>query len=302
MLLQHVDWLNTDLSVHTDTRAVIDITGGRIEHVSLALSGPVTLRLTDVQSLSDLRVLATDGAAVQVELLRSEGAGLSVAGAETDVLLRRSRFSHVRLGVRRITLESSVVIDAVFEAQALQAADATLRRIESGAERTLLAGSLVAMARFSRCRSLTAVLGSFRALHIAPCAEEAALYGSGVEQAQLDGPIILDSAKLGRVVFGVSEAASITAWDSTVSDPTFCESRTALVAGGFGWLNCARCDLAAEPIEPSACVVKGARYQTVHSESCPSLELPEQCGAPQPERMRPPLASQGEIAGNSAGP
>jgi hypothetical protein len=288
LTLHDVEWSQSHLRVQATEPSVVELVGGRLDHVSLAVAGPVTLRLVDVQGLADLRVLVADDSAVRMEVVRSAGAGLTVSGSDAEVLVRRSRIDRVGLWVKRITLESSSVTDGIWEAQVLDAADSTLERIASAAERSVFAGCQVGMARFSRCQSLTAVLGYLHDVHVQACAEEVALYGANVQTAQIEGETILDSASLTGAIFGVGTIGPITAWDSTLTSPTFCDPGVAVALGSFAWVRCARCDLAAQSVTPDACFVDDAQYEISESESCPSLQQVRSCSMPEPVRMRPP--------------
>ncbi|HTU62572.1 MAG TPA: hypothetical protein VMF89_29125, partial [Polyangiales bacterium] len=130
-------WRQVHLEVDSDEPATLEIAGGVIEHVSLALHGPITLRVLDTDELRDLHVIAHD-APVQIELTRVRAARVAIDASESAVLLRRSTLDAVWIGAQRIDLESSYVSDVVLRAQWLNAADATLRRVDAELERSVL--------------------------------------------------------------------------------------------------------------------------------------------------------------------
>lgn len=279
-------WRQAHLEVASDEPAALELTGGSLEHVSLVLHGPITLRVLDVEQLRDLRVMS-DGAA-QIELTRVRGASVSIEGPQAAVLVRRSSLERLRVNAQRVDLESSYVKDARWRAEWLNAADTTLLRVHAEVERSVLSACDATMARFAGCRSWTAVQGRFSDVQLSACDEEISLYGSTVERGQLEGNLLLDAASLGSLILGQGEVGTITSWDSQLQNVTFCADQHTLSLGGSSAVRCARCDLAPGPVTPDACYVPGAEALVESSESCGELEALSQCAEPQPERMRPP--------------
>lgn len=280
-------WNQVHLEISSATPATLELVGGQLEHVSLALRGPIALRLLDISRVQDLRVLADDPGA-SVEALRTHGADLSVAAPHGLLLLRRSRFERVSISAERIDLESSAVFDARWEATSLNAADATLRRIHAAVERSLLSATDMWMVSFASCRSLTAIQGVLSNIQLAACAEETGIYGSAVVHSQLDGTLILDGASLGEVVLGLADPGAIMIWDTQMTDISLCADSQVLTFGGWSDARCVHCNLADEPVDPAACRLDGTDPKIEDSLSCPRLPQLPICGDPQPERMRPP--------------
>lgn len=280
-------WRQVHLEVETDEPATLELAGGLIEHVSLALHGPITLRVLDSNELRDLRVVATD-ASVQIELTRVRAGRVAIDAPESAVLLRRSSVDAVAINAQRIDLESSYVSDAVFRGQWLNAADATLLRVNAELERSVLSACDATMLRLSGCRSFTSVQGHFTDVQLSACSEEIGVYGSTLINAQLEGSLLLDGASLESVVLGLGEVGPIAAWDTSFNNVTFCADQHSLSFGGSTAARCAHCDLAPEPVSPDACLVAGAEARVESSPSCDMLAAAPPCDAPQPARMRPP--------------
>lgn len=280
-------WRQAHLEVETDEPATLELAGGLIEHVSLALRGPITLRVLDTDELRDLRVVAND-APVQIELTRVRAGRVAIEAPESAVLLRRSSLDAVAISAQRIDLESSYVSDAVLRGEWLNAADATLLRVSSEIERSVLSACDATMLRLSGCRSFTSVQGHFTDVQLSACSEEISIYGSALINAQLEGSLLLDAASLGSVVLGLGEVGPIAAWDTSFNNVTFCADQHSLSFGGSSSARCAHCDLAPEPVSPDACLVSGSDARVESSPSCDMLAAPPRCGDPQPERMRPP--------------
>jgi hypothetical protein len=279
-------WKQAHLDIESVEPATLELVGGRIEHVSLALHGPITLRVLDSEQLSDLRV-ASDGAA-QIELTRVRGAAVAIEAPQASLVVRRSSLDRLSVSVQRIELESSFVSDAAWRAEWLNAADVTLLRVRAEAERSVLSACDVSMARFSACRSWTSVQGHFTDVQLAACDEEISVYGSAMARAQLEGDLLLDGASLSAAVLGLGEVGAITSWDTQLTNITFCADQHSLNLGGSSSVRCGHCDLAQEPLTPDACIVAGSKARTESSESCVALDVPPLCAEPQPERMRPP--------------
>lgn len=280
-------WRQVHLEVETDEPATLELAGGLIEHVSLALRGPVTLRVLDSDELRDLRVVASD-APVQIELTRVRAGRVAIEAPESAVLLRRSTLDAVAISAQRIDLESSYVSDAVFRGGWLNAADATLLRVKAEVERSVLSACDATMLSLSDCRSFTSVQGHFTDVHLSACSEEVSVYGSALVYAQLEGNVLLDGASLGSAVLGLGDVGPISTWDTSFNNVTFCADQHSLSFGGSTAARCAHCDLAAEPVSPDACLVSGSEARVESSPSCDTLAAPPRCGDPQPERMRPP--------------
>ena len=280
-------WRQAHLEVDSDEPASLELAGGLMEHVSLSLHGPVTLRVLDSDELRDLRVMADD-ARVQIELTRVRAGRVAIDAPESAVLLRRSTLDALGISAQRIDLESSYMSDAVLRARWLNAADATLLRVNAELERSVLSACDASMLRLSGCRSWTSVQGRFTDVQLAACSEEISIYGSALVGAQLEGNLLLDGASLAALVLGLGAVGSIATWDTTLDNVTFCADQHSLSFGGSSAVRCAHCEIAPEPVAPDACVVAGSEARVESSPSCDTLAAAPRCGEPQPERMRPP--------------
>ena len=278
-------WDRAQIEVESDAPVTLELAGGRVARVALALRGPITLRIMDTEHLQDLRV-TSDGTA-QIELTRVRGASVAISAPQGSVWVRRSSLDRVRLAARRIDLESSYVSDAAFRAEWLHAVDATLLRVRSEVERSVLSACDVSMATFSACQAWTAVQGRLSDVQLAACAEEVSVYGSAVVRGQFEGDLLLDGATLSAVVLGLGEVGAITTWDTQLTSATFCADQQSLSLGGFSAVRCARCDRR-PGVALQACLLEGSETQVESSESCEMLDMLAQCGEAQPERMRPP--------------
>jgi hypothetical protein len=280
-------WNQVHLDIESAEAVTLELVGGKIEHVSVALHGPITLRVVDGPSVRDLRVLGGSSAA-QIELVRATVEALAIDGSQAQVLLRRSSLKHVRLAVQRINLESSFILNAAWQAQTLNASDASLQRVRSAATRSVLSSCDVEMTSFMGCQSLTAVQGMLTDVQMFSCAEEIGLYGATVSHSQLEGDLILDAASLGRVVLGLGDVGSVATWDTHLSNISFCADQQPLTFGGTTGVHCGHCNLTPEPAQPAACRLQSAEPAVLSSSSCPELLQLPVCGDPLPERMRPP--------------
>ncbi|HET8933566.1 MAG TPA: hypothetical protein VFN67_09010 [Polyangiales bacterium] len=281
-------WNQVHVEIASAVPATLELVGGQIEHVSLVLHGPITLRIVDVPRVNDLRVLAPNSA-VNVELLRSIGGGVAIDAPQGALLLRRSSLDHVNITAQRLDFESSSVTDAAWQAAALNAVDATLHRIRSSAERSVISACDVTGIHLASCQSLTLVQGSITDAQILACAEETGIYGTAVVHAQLEGNMILDGASLGQVVLGLGEVGSISTWDTQLTDISICKDSQELTFGGASDGRCFHCNLTDSLAQPAACRLEQAMPMLEGVASCPNLRGPMPfCGDPSPERMRPP--------------
>jgi hypothetical protein len=281
-------WNQAHVEIASAVPATLELMGGQIEHVSLVLHGPITLRIVDVGRVNDLRILAPDAAA-NIEFLRSIGGAVSIDAPQGALLLRRSSLNHVTISARRVDFESSSISDGAWQAASLNAVDATLRRIRSSAERSVLSASDVDEAHFASCQSLTLVDGSITHAQILACAEETGIYGTAVIQSQLEGDMILDGASLGQVVLGLGEVGSIMTWDTQLTGISVCTDSQELTFGGASDGRCFHCNLTDPLAQPDVCRLETAMPMLEGVTSCPNLLWPMPfCGDPRPERMRPP--------------
>lgn len=280
-------WTDVRMEVASSEPLTLELAGGKLDHVSLSLRGPITLRLVDVSGGGDVRVIADNGRA-HVELLRASLSSVVLSVPEGELLLRRSWLQGVAAQADRIDVESAYVRDAAWKTASLSATDATLVRLRSEARRSVLAACNVEMTSFLACQSLSTIDGSLTDVQLSACADEAAIYGSDVQRAQIEGDLILDRAGIYDSVLGVGEVGAITTWDSQLTNISFCADQQAIAVGGMTGAECVHCDVAPEPTEPDACLLDKGFLRATKS-SCPGLELPPECGDPQPNRMRPPL-------------
>jgi hypothetical protein len=281
-------WTWVHVEVESAAPATLELVGGTLEHVSLTLRGPITLRITDLERVRDLRVLAPEGRA-QIELQRTDMRVLAVAAPEAALLLRRSNIERATLEVEQLDVESSAVSDTIWRASSLSMTDATVKRVHSEIARSVLSASDVRKSSFLGCQSLTAVQTVFDEVRLHACAEEAGLYGASFLRSQLEGNLILDGAGIDESVLGVGEVGTIMAWDTRLKGISFCADQHALSFGGGTSLRCGHCDLTPEPAEPAACQLPLAQSAVENCGSCQVLtDVLPACGDPLPERMRPP--------------
>jgi hypothetical protein len=280
-------WDHVHLDIESTQAVTLELAGGQIEQVSISLRGPINLRLLDSERVHDLRIQA-DSAAAQIELLRTKVASLSIDAPEAQVLLRRSDLEYVQLSARRLELESSSVSDASWSAATLNASDATLFRVRSEVERTVLSACDVNMGSFLSCQSLTAVSGTMTDVHLPACAEAIGIYGGAVVHSQLEGDLLLDAASLTTLALGVGEAGAIRTWDTHLYNISFCADQQPLTFAGASAAACVHCDVTPVPAQPAACQLDDEGRRAEDTYGCTTLFVIPPCEPPAPERMRPP--------------
>jgi hypothetical protein len=290
--LEAADLSSANISIQSALPLTVELAGASLTHVWFALRGPVRLRITSSRVCEDVRVVATDGGAAQLELEQVNGGDLSV-GTDTArfqgaVSIRRSTVRRVQLTADSIELESASLSDAKLTAGRLDAADATLTRIAVLAQHSLLASSTVTSASFADCSTLSAIQGVYQQTLIAGCDEALRLYGAEFTSGALDGPIVLDRARLQQVRLGLQEPVTIQAWDSEISYARFCSEANAATFGGTNTVVCAypgsglSCDV-------DVCIVPQAMFMA-DTPDCEAFQTqPATCALPEPERMRPPF-------------
>jgi hypothetical protein len=275
----------------------LQLVSASLLHVWFELHGPITLSIEASANVHDLRVSAPEPAAgraqLTIENVRADALAIGTVDAAFggDVVMRRSTLQHLAVHASSLELESVSAVDMRVDTQRLSASDATLLRMASSADRTLLADCTVSEARFADCAEFTAIAGIIKGSRIDGCSEPARLYGTSFSDGVLDGPVALDHANLSAVRFGLHERADIQAWDSHISYVRFCSPLQSASFGGTSSIVCGHCEPSHDqPRVVDACVVDGSSYEAMGSaDSCQALATLALCAEPEPTRMRPPF-------------
>jgi hypothetical protein len=288
--LDRVDYTSVNLRLESAGPATFELDQPSLQAVSFELHGPITLRIVAPQLLSDVRIAADGGEAVTIEIEDGPGSaqGLTIAAEGGSLVLRRTTVDHARFDVGSIELESSSLLNASLQGQRLDATDSAFEWLDSRVERSVLSACHVNQAEFSNCSAFSAVLGTFNRIHLADCAEDARLYGAEFNGGQLDPRLQLDTADLEQTIFGLGSASSIDAWNTTLSDVTFCADQP-VSFGGIAQVFCPHCYAHDELPRPTlaVCTNDPADYELTRPEDCSGFEQLAKCDDPNPIRMRP---------------
>jgi hypothetical protein len=287
-------WRDSNVAITSMHPIALELEAATLQDVWIDLSGPITLRVTEDSSMSNVRMQLRELSAGEprVDLRDSHAGDLAIAPAEDlatgSLALARMHLDHADLRARDLTFESAAANDLRVDAVQFTSADGWYNGIELGFDRAIIASMTAHQVTVSRCGMLTLVNGTFEHATVVPCTDgPTRVYGATIDYAKIDGDVDGDHAYFDHVRFGVDEDLAINGWDSTFSAVNFCSHTRAVRFGNLPTVRCSECADTTHDVDPHACKAPETRVtQTLNF--CQALQAdPLPVCMPVPERERP---------------
>jgi hypothetical protein len=293
--LRRAVWRHSNVAITGMRPITLELEAATLEDVWIELSGPITLRVTEDSTLTNVRMRTRDdrAGAPRIDLRDSHAQNLAVAPEEDDAFasltLARMHLDHADLRARDVTMESVAGGGMRIDAVELTSADGWFNSVDFVFDRALIASLTANKVNVSRCGKLTIVNGTFERATLTPCTDgPMRVYGATINYSLIDGDVDGDHALFEFDRFGVHEDLEITGWDTTFTAVNFCRHTKAVRFGNLPAVTCSECADDKSDVDPHACQAP-ATMVTSRKNFCEVLnERPMPlCPAPEPERERP---------------
>lgn len=293
--LRRAVWRHSNVAISAMRPITLELEAATLEDVWIGLRGPITLRVNEDSTMTNVRMRTRDdrAGAPRVDLRDSHAQNLAVAPEADDgfasLALARMHLNHADLRARDVTMESVAGNDMRIDAFELTSADGWFNGVDLAFDRALIASLTANKVNVSRCGKLTLVNGTFERATMIPCTDgPMRVYGAAIHYSLVDGEVDGDHASFEFVRFGVDRTLEITGWDSTFTAVNFCRHTKAARFGNLPTVTCSECADDKSDVDPHACQPPGSTVASRKNFCAVLNELPlPLCPAPEPERERP---------------
>jgi len=296
--LKGVDWTDTNVSVSSERPLVLELEAAALQQTYLALTGPVTLRITHAQRFAGVRIAgqASQHGLPLVELRHVDGERLSAGDEERafagTLALVRANLVEAQLVASHVSLESVAVARGLITASQLNAVDTELFEVGLEVGSGVLATSVMRECIVHECGALTLIDGKIRYSWFPGCGvAPLRVYGASVIGGRFDGEIESDRSNFSGVLFGSREPTDLLLWDGSVLSTNFCAGSQSVILAATANIGCSKCDGWNEG-DVLACL-DPEWPATLRSNWCEQLKQAQVCEEPLPPRERPlPLPAE----------
>jgi hypothetical protein len=244
----HASWSRFEVVIEAHAPVTITLRSPELRAVSIALEGPVTLRLEDARA-EDLRVQGAANARGAPELVVSGLEGKLVRFGDEDltfdgaVQMRAAELEQLELYVHELTAESIRLKHGVVQAGTFYATDATFDEIELGSEHAVLAEFETHHCRLQLCTYATLIAGKLDRSIISACSGSVPrLYSSSITSGELEGQYESDDSDFENTLMGVTEDSEVLSFQSRFSSDALCSGLRLLALDAASLIKCSECD------------------------------------------------------------
>jgi hypothetical protein len=293
--VQEAAWSELNLSVTSASALRISLPGAHLQTVFVNLNGPVTLRVSDAQSLDDLRVTAsaTSSGSPRLELENVQGEIATFGDAdhpfEGAIAIRDTALMDVVLDAEQVSLESVVLENALVHAGVLTVTDVDMTDFELQATVALMSAFSAHHSRMHFCGQASLIDGKVLESEITTCPDTSVrLYNTLVASGAVDGSFDSDAAVFENVRMGASAPTRVLGFASSFSSVMFCGQFELLALTPNAIVKCSGCDEMFGSAERVCAMSEQPRSK--EENFCPELQpdrvLPS-CGEDVPGHVRP---------------
>jgi hypothetical protein len=248
LTLSEVEWRDLNIVLKADKPVAVTVSGGALQRVSFTLTGPIALRIEHASSVQELRIAGTgsEQGAPSFELVAGSCETLSVGTAlkafPGEVILRGLNLQDVDVRADAVTLESSLLSNAVVRAGSFTLNDASINHTRVEADRSVISAFDAGDSELSFCGDARMFEGTAVRSAITVCeGTTLRMYGSNLFSGSLDGPTELVAAALENTRVAVSQATSIISYESRISAANMCSNTELIALGRRSGIRCSAC-------------------------------------------------------------
>lgn len=293
-------WSNLEVEIATRDAFALELANPVLDHVRVRLRGPITLRILDTKTVTELSVDSeSDGSAVELRDVTAKRVmfGSEPYGSAEGVLggpfagrlaIRRSTLASAHIAAAEVAFESMVLNEVAVDVERADWVDVTGVRVRLAVDEAVISASKLNGFEVERCGELRLHKSSLASYAIPACDPGATLvFGTSLTRGQIDGAIFVDGAQIQNSVFGIAGATHVQLWDADLVRVNFCAKTEHVEIAGEGSFLCAYC----QELDASEVPIDACRHEdddTRIARSCSAFEEAAQCD-PAPIRMRPPF-------------